>query len=62
MVSKLTFTIHEIAAQVGVSHKTVRRKMEGVKEYLQKDKRKRFYTPTEVEFIKSLFHSEVTGL
>ena len=61
-IPKITSTLQEIAQNIGVSTKTVRRKMLNYKNLFQKQQRKRFYNPTEVEFIISLFHSEIKGL
>ncbi len=65
MAQKLAFTLLEVANEIGVSTKTVQRKLFKYKEMLimpEMAKRKRFYNPTEVEFIKTLFHNEVSGL
>lgn len=61
-IPKLTTTLQEIADNIGVHKETVRRKMLNYANLFQKHKRKRFYNPLEVEFIKSLFYDEIKGL
>lgn len=62
MAEKLAFTLSEIAQSIGVHKETVRRRMEKFKDMFNKQQRKRIYSPTEVEFIKSLFHDEIKPL
>ncbi len=65
MAEKLAFTLQEIAEEIGVHKNTVRNRLANLKDMLimgKTAKRKRLYSPTEVEFIKTLFHNEVTGL
>lgn len=59
MSEKLTFTLTEIAQTIGISEKTVRRKMAPIKELLTNGHRKRYYSPTERDLIISLFHQDI---
>jgi transcriptional antiterminator len=53
--SRKTVTLDEIAKELGLSKKTVRKKMAEISFFFVKKQRKRYYTPTEAKAIYSLF-------
>jgi hypothetical protein len=50
-----TATAKEIAAYYRISVRTLQRRLRPFKQFFEKNKRKSFYLPDEIDFIKKLF-------